>query len=113
MRNKNYILFKFIFGLFNLHAVILLWVLNFLKSLSVCVCFPLLHHLLFFLQFIQQKLSEKNIQLAQQKSAVKLTFSNGSITNVAVNISEELGKTSIWKQLTENSKSEGKLKNQS
>lgn len=52
---------------------------------------------------------QKNNQLTQQqKSTVQLTFSNGSITNVAVNISEELGKTSIWKQLTENSKNDGK-----
>lgn len=54
--------------------------------------------------FLQQKNGEKNNQLSQQqreKSTVQLTLSNGSITNVSVNISEELGKTSIWKQLTD------------
>lgn len=35
---------------------------------------------------------------------VKLTYSNGSITNVSINISEEVNKTTIWKQLTENNK---------
>lgn len=35
---------------------------------------------------------------------VQLTYSNGSITNISVNISEELGKTSIWRTLTESNK---------
>lgn len=33
--------------------------------------------------------------------AVQLTYSNGAVTNISVNITEELGKTSIWRQLTE------------
>lgn len=88
---------------------------NFFVKNPFCVCLfhPPPTFTAAFQLFFQQKLSEKNGQLEQQKSAVKLTFSNGSITNVAVNISEELGKTSIWKQLTENSKCDGNLKNQS
>jgi ribosomal 50S subunit-recycling heat shock protein len=39
---------------------------------------------------------------------VKLTYSNGSITNISVNITEELGKTSIWRQLTEENQSDSK-----
>ncbi|CRK93508.1 CLUMA_CG007044, isoform C [Clunio marinus] len=46
-----------------------------------------------------------HIQKPQKEhQTVQLTFSNGSITNIAVNISEELGKTSIWRQLTKDNK---------
>lgn len=37
---------------------------------------------------------------------VKQAYSNGSITGAPINISEEVNKTTIWKQLTENSKAE-------
>lgn len=43
-----------------------------------------------------KKLSKK---LQKQHQTVKLTHSNG--TNISVNITEELGKTSIWRQLTD------------
>lgn len=65
----------------------------------------------YFYIIFQPKNPEKSNQLPQQKPTVQLTFSNGSITNVSVNISEELGKTSIWKQLTEGGKSEGNARN--
>lgn len=50
----------------------------------------------------------KTVHREQQKphQKVKLTYSNGSITNISVNITEELGKTSIWRQLTEGNHSD-------
>lgn len=57
---------------------------------------------------LQQASSDSKVAKEQKKphQNVQLTYSNGSITNISVNISEELGKTSIWRTLTETSKSD-------
>lgn len=51
-----------------------------------------------------RKDSKEHPKGANGSQNVKLTYSNGSITNVSINISEEVNKTTIWKQLTENNK---------
>lgn len=64
-----------------------------------------------FLQIHKEVKNGKDSPKEPQKphQTVQITYSNGSVTNnIAVNISEELGKTSIWQQLTEGNNNDSK-----
>ena len=51
-------------------------------------------------------INEKTGSNGKDKEEVNKTYSNGTIVAPPINISEEVNKTTIWKQLTENSKAE-------
>lgn len=90
-------------GRFNRRIFILLFAVN---DDNLC-CGNCKFMFIYFLKDAKdRKDSKEHPKGANGSQNVKLTYSNGSITNVSINISEEVNKTTIWKQLTENNKTD-------